>query len=225
MSAPGRSPARIPSPDGVAGGPARAVRAGPTHRWRWSYSVALVLAACASVATAVERSAEHAELAAQRQRLEAGFAAEEAQCRERFTVTTCVDDVRKRKREALAAVRSRELVLDDAERRQRAAERRQAVARKQAELASRPAPADSTRHAPPGPTAGASGVPRTPRPPQGDAEAQEARRRADASRERRAKAEAQRDRIATRQADRARNGKAAQPLPLPPEVAASARPR
>lgn len=197
---------------------------GPDAR-RWLRVALAVFATMAASVHAAERSAEHAELAAQRQRLEAGFAAEEAQCRERFAVTTCVDDVRKRKREALTAVRQRELVLDDAERRQRAAERRDAVARKQAELASRPAPPEATRHAPSGPTAGASGVPRMPRPPQGDAEAQEARRRAEASRERRAKADAQRERIATRQADRARNGKSAQPLPLPPEVAASSGPR
>lgn len=188
------------------------------------WAAALVLLA-GHAAQGAERSAERAQVAAERQRLEAQYSAEEARCRERFAVSSCVDEVRKRRRQALAGVRQRELALDDAERRQRAAERQEAVARKQAELAARPVPAEGPRHAPVGPTPGASGVPHEPRTPRTDADAREAQRRAQASQQRREESQAQRDRIAARQAQRASHGKAVQPLPMPPEVAASAKPR
>lgn len=67
----------------------------------------------------------------ERERIEAAYAAELARCNERFAVTACVDHARQRRRAALAGPRARELALDDAERRSRAAARRQAVKDKQ----------------------------------------------------------------------------------------------
>lgn len=89
--------------------------------------------ACADEAEARQR------LAAERQALEQRFDAEERVCADRFAVNACVDDVRARRRAALAPLREQLLQVDEAERRRRADERRAAVARKQAELAQRPA--------------------------------------------------------------------------------------
>lgn len=179
------------------------------------FPLLLALALCAPV-----HAADRAAVAAERQRLEAAFAAEEAQCRERFAVTACVDDVRQRRRVALAGPRAQELALDDAGRMQRAEARREAVARKQKEAAERPVAqaAEPVRELrlPPPPVPLAE-----PRPqPMPDSEA--AARRAAASRERREKIAASQDRIVTRQVERAsRQKKASDPLPLPPDVAAS----
>ena len=75
--------------------------------------------------------AERARLAAERQALLDGFAQEELACQQRFFVNACVEDVSRRRREALAPLRARELELDDAERQRRAAERRAAIEAKQ----------------------------------------------------------------------------------------------
>ncbi len=171
---------------------------------------------------ALGHGAERAAVAAERQRLEARFAAEEAQCRERFAVTACIDDVRQRRRIALAAPRAQELAQDDADRMQRAQSRREAVARKQKQAAERPVVEPERARElrlppPPAPLA----EPRVPAAPSAD----EAARRAAASRDRRERIAASQDRIVTRQVERAsRNKRPGEPLPLPPEVAAS-RPR
>ena len=61
---------------------------------------------------------------AERQALVERFADEERACSQRFAVTSCVDEVRSRRRAALAPLRERELRLEEAERNRRAAERR-----------------------------------------------------------------------------------------------------
>lgn len=162
-------------------------------------------------------AADRGEIVAERKRLEAAFAAEEAGCRARFTVTACVDDVRQRRRAALAGPRAQELALDDAERIQKAQSRREAVARKQKEAAERPvvAPEPQREVRLPPPPAPLS-EPRVHATPSGD----DAARRAEAARERREKIAASQDRIVTRQVERAsRVKKPAAPLPVPPASA------
>ena len=103
--------------------------------------------------------AERARLAAERQALIDGFAQEELACQQRFFVNDCVEDVRRRRREALAPLRARELELDDVERQQRAAERRAAIEAKQREQAARPAPASAPELPPRSPAEPASAGP------------------------------------------------------------------
>jgi len=168
-------------------------------------------------------AAERGDFTAERKRLQAAFAAEERQCHQRFAVTACVDDVRQRRRAALAAPRAQELAADDAERLQRAQARREAVARKQKEAAERPVvappPPRDVRLPPPGPLA----QPRAHEPRPDD----DAARRAAVSRERREKIAASQDRIVTRQVERAsRHKKPSEPLPIPepvPPAASAAR--
>jgi colicin import membrane protein len=66
---------------------------------------------------------ERERLGVDRRALDQRFATEEQACQSRFAVTPCVDDVRLRRRLALAPLRERELQLDDEQRRQRASVR------------------------------------------------------------------------------------------------------
>ncbi len=185
---------------------------------------AFALLACGGV-HAVEDSAaaERASIRAERQRLEASFAAEEARCHERFAVTGCVDDVHRRRRAALAAPRSRELALIDAERNARAQARREAVARKQREAAERPIGVAEPLRAPHLPSPARPAAPAATRAPHDPAAASaEAAQRAQAGRERQEKLDATRQRIAAREAERLRR-KPAAPLPVPPAAASAAR--
>jgi hypothetical protein len=59
-----------------------------------------------SVAVAADN--DRNRITAERKATAAQFAAEEKACAERFAVTACVDDVRARRREALAPLRERE---------------------------------------------------------------------------------------------------------------------
>jgi colicin import membrane protein len=163
-----------------------------------------------------------ADIVARQRTLKAEFDEEERACRQRFVVTACVDDVRTRRRAALAPLRDAELRLEEAERRQQAEVRRAAVAEKQraqAERGPEPAPARAASAAAP--------QPRSPwRVPsiaaRSDEAASAAAARAQASQRRQAQAEAAQARIAKRQAEQAKKGQAAAPLPAP-EAASAAR--
>jgi colicin import membrane protein len=165
--------------------------------------------------------AERARLAAERQALIDGFAQEELACQQRFFVNACVEDVSRRRREALAPLRARELELDDAERRQRAAERRAAIEAKQREQAARPAPASAPELPPRSPAEPASAWPASPasasQPSSAEAQARaaQAAERARASQRRREEAEAALQRVRRRLAEREAAGKSATPLPVP----------
>ena len=94
-----------------------------------------------TVDAASAASAERAALVEHRRLMLKILADEEVACGERFAVTACRDDVRRRRREALGPLRERELRLEEAERRARAEERRRFVAAKQAAAAERQASA------------------------------------------------------------------------------------
>jgi colicin import membrane protein len=169
---------------------------------------------------------ERATLQAERDQLNARFAAEERACATRFAVNACQDDVRARRREALAPLRERELQLDQAERVQRAAARRAAIEAKRKALAALPAASGAS-------SAGSAGSapqlrvrepvvlpPATAasRPARGrdeTARAAEAAARAREAEQRREQAQAAQQRVQQRQADREAAGKKDAPLPVP----------
>ena len=165
--------------------------------------------------------AERTRLAAERQVLLDRFAQEELACQQRFFVNACVEDVSRRRREAVAQLRARELELDDAERQQRAAERRAAIKTKQQEQTTRPAPAAAPAMPPRPPAEPASVLPASPASvsQQSSAEAQaraaQAAERARASQRRREQTEAALERVRRRVAEREAAGKSAAPLPVP----------
>ena len=101
-------------------------------------AVAQALLLCGlGLAGAMALAQAPAELAGERQRLsderaavEARFKEQEAACQQRFAVTDCVNDAKKLRRNALAPLRSRGDALDDAQRKQRAAQQRENIGRK-----------------------------------------------------------------------------------------------
>ena len=66
--------------------------------------------------------AERTRIAAERARLDAGFLTEDAACYKKFFVNSCLDDVNSRRREALATLRTQEILLNEQERKMRGAE-------------------------------------------------------------------------------------------------------
>jgi hypothetical protein len=98
-------------------------------------TVALAGAIPAGAMAAVE--AERGRLAAERAAIESRYSARERECRERFVVTSCVDDARRERRQGLDALRARQIQLDEARRRDRAADRSAELAAKAVEDAQR----------------------------------------------------------------------------------------
>ena len=88
------------------------------------FLASLCIGAAAQTAAAVPASsdAERTKITTERTRLEAGFLTEDAACYQRFFVNNCRDAVNTRRREALAALRTQEIVLNEQERKLRSAE-------------------------------------------------------------------------------------------------------
>lgn len=76
----------------------------------------------AATASAPTADAERARISAERARREAGFAAEESACYKKFMVNNCLDDIRPRRRDAMADLKRQEVSLDEQDRKARAAE-------------------------------------------------------------------------------------------------------
>jgi hypothetical protein len=104
-------------------------------------AAALCLALGASAAAPVFAQdavqAEKAQIESQRRAAEERYRARERECRDRFIVTSCVEDAQRQRRATLDALRARQLKLDEARRRTRAAERQAEIAEKMAEDARR----------------------------------------------------------------------------------------
>ena len=185
-----------------------------------------VVVLAVGVALAADAPAEHERILAERAQAEQRYAEAERDCRARFVVTSCVEAARAQRRDALNRLRNEELVLDRAERRQRAAERSAAIHDKQAHDA---APRAAPRA--PLPTAAASTPPsrlqlrsrgaRTDRPEPRLSPEAEARNRA-AYEARLRQAQEHRAEVERRNAERQAKGKTPSlPLPLPPTAAGS----
>lgn len=115
----------------------------------------LALAAPTPAVAAAADDAERARIAEERAAIEARYAARERECRDRFVVTSCIDDAKVERRRGLDALRSRQLQIDEARRRTRTAERRAELAakaaddaRREQERAARAASAPARREAP-----------------------------------------------------------------------------
>ncbi len=189
---------------------------------------------CANAAHAADPP-ERAQLRAQRQAIEADYAAREQACLKQFVVTPCVEKVRLEKMDALEGIRQRENALEDAARLKRAQAQEQRLADKAAERAAVAAsgPTDdatSTPRRPPksskvGKNSAEQGLhlPKTkPAPPADERAAEEQRKRAEFE-DRQREIKAHREAIERRNAERAARKKTPPaPLPVPPEVSSSA---
>ena len=65
---------------------------------------------------------ERSKIAAERARLEAGFQAEEAACKSRFAVNACLQEIRPRRNAAMADLRRQDILINEADRKVRAAD-------------------------------------------------------------------------------------------------------
>ncbi len=192
----------------------------------WAAGVTGAPAPAVRAAAANERAA----IDAQRLAIEQDFDRQEAACRRQFVVTACVDDVRRRRRVALAPLRARVVQVDEAARQARAAERRQAIADKQAAGARRaPFAGDAESASAPGASPAAT-VPR-PAPALRSAPAvgaassaaadarqgarEDAAARVQAAQRRQQQAQAAQVRIERRLQQQKLQGQRAAPLPVP----------
>jgi len=194
--------------------------------------VATVLAgAIACSVAATPPSNERMQLAEQRQAIERRFAAEQAECGNRFAVTSCTEAARLKRRDALAVLQQEEAAqaMND---RQATAERRRAAIQSRA-VADAKRPAESASAAAAAAAASATRVERAVATPKRspvesrtaspvDIDTGQARaRRARADYEKRQRnAEAHRLEVERRNAKRAARGlKSAAPLPTPASAA------
>ena len=168
---------------------------------------------------------ERERIGAERAAVNARFAEQERACQEKFVVSACIEAARKEQRQTLTRLHRAEVVLDEATRRETAAQRRQALqerAAAQAARASEPAAEarqSVTRNAPaPNPLAALP----PHRPASSAAEQRAVEQRNEASFEARTRAaQAHRDTVARRNAQRATAGKVGAPLLLPAPSGAS----
>jgi hypothetical protein len=195
-------------------------------------SLCVLLAALAWAAATAAEADERARIGAQRRELTEQFDAREEACRGRFAATSCVEEVRALKRQAVAPLRERELQLDAAARKQRLVQRQAAVTAKRQAASIPPTPPAVPRAAAPRKAAPASAA--TPRAASSAAPADTAHRdavaqghaaqaaaNAQSARREQAEIEKRQARIARRQAEHAAAAKKAMPLPAPPGAAAS----
>jgi len=95
------------------------------------------LALPAPARAAAADDAERHKISEERAAIEARYAARSRECRDRFVVTSCIDDAKAERRHGLDALRARQLKLDEERRRTRTAERSAELAAKAADDARR----------------------------------------------------------------------------------------
>lgn len=89
---------------------------------------------------------ERARIAAERRAAETTYAEQVRECQGRFAVTPCIEEARAARREKMMALRRQQALLDEAQRKQRAAERMAAIRDKvTAEEARQSQPASAAR--------------------------------------------------------------------------------
>jgi colicin import membrane protein len=184
---------------------------------RLALTAVLVWAASQALAEGVGTEAqERTRIAAERATAQLAFSSREHHCQNSFVVTPCVESARRDLREVLLRLRRQEAVLDEMQRRERAAQRLETIR-------NRPAAAD------PAASRAAAREPRStprdaPRARAHDAPAPKLsapeRQRAEALNEQKFEAASQaasarRTAVERRNAERAAGGKGAAPLPVP----------
>lgn len=81
----------------------------------------------------MRREAERSRIQAERAQAEASFKAEESACYARFTVSDCISKARRVRREVLETLRKQEIVINDADRQQKALEQIERIKEKSSE--------------------------------------------------------------------------------------------
>jgi colicin import membrane protein len=195
--------------------------------------VAALAMSHAFASDAADEKAERARIKSERAKVEAAYAQRERDCRTRFVVTSCIEEARRDRRQSLEGLRLQQEVLDEQQRKQRAAQRMDEIRAKvggeeakrqetdaatrrtekqRADVAGRPASGSASSAVP---AQRSAAQPLTTRQTPGE----EARHAAEYE-QRQQEAQTHRDEVARRNAERAAKGKApAKPLPLPASAA------
>lgn len=84
--------------------------------------ISVLLAVSFSVLAQASNDAERLRISTERSALEAGFSREDTACYKRFLVNSCLDEVKIRRREALADLRRQEISINDQERKAKGAQ-------------------------------------------------------------------------------------------------------
>ncbi len=179
----------------------------------------LLLAAGASWAWSAgigTESQERARIASERAAAQSAFVSRERECQNSFVVTSCVETARRDLREVQLRLRRQEAVLDEMQRRERAAQRLETIRNRPAAVEATPREAAASE-----PRAATTATPRVrahaaPVPKMSPEE----RQRAEALSEQKYEAASQaagarRAAVERRNAERAARGKSAAPLPVP----------
>lgn len=182
------------------------------------WGLALVAAWAGPAGAADDRAQQRARIAAERRDVNQRYEAARKACEQRFAVTTCLDDARSERRRALDRLAGEQAVLDDAQRRQRAAERLRSIQDKASqadERATAPAtPASKVQRVPP-----ARQATRPLAPVQAESRPaitpEQAERRRNEQARRVQEAQAHREAVAKRNAARDAKKPPAAPLPVP----------
>ncbi|HEY5324743.1 MAG TPA: hypothetical protein VIK58_18095, partial [Caldimonas sp.] len=96
-------------------------------------------ASAVSASASAPRPDSDARIAAERAAVNARYVEQERECRTRFIVASCIDAAKRERRQELDMLRARQIVVDEARRRERAEARRSELAVKAAEDAKRDA--------------------------------------------------------------------------------------
>ena len=91
-----------------------------------------LLVTCFGVQAQTSTDAERLRISTERTKLDAAFALEDTACYKRFLVNNCLDEVKTRRRDALADLRRQEIVLNDEARKIKATEQLQKIEDKSA---------------------------------------------------------------------------------------------
>jgi hypothetical protein len=206
----------------------------------WLRGLALLALACvgtaalAADALELRTDRERQRLASERQRVEVRYAAQVQQCESQFIVTSCIEQARAERREAMEQLTQQQSAIEETLRKHRTAQALERLQEKeraaglrratppQPRVVQRQASAASAASGPAGPVPGAD-VPAMAAPDAAPALSAAERRRNEAAFKQRQKAAAEhRAEIERRTAARAREHKPAASLPIPASAAASA---
>ena len=105
--------------------------------WCSALLAALLFSGSTACSAAESGNDERAGMTRDRESVEATFLARDAECRRRFVVSGCLEDARRERREALDALRARQVAADEVRRRARAEARRADLAARSADDAAR----------------------------------------------------------------------------------------
>jgi colicin import membrane protein len=166
-------------------------------------------------------SAEKERLKKQREAIEAEHAQREQACHQQFVVNSCLEKARIDRQQALQTVRTQELAIEDAERRERA----QAQAERLEKKAQAAQERNSKKAVEPKPAKAPSAAPRAKEPKPSAPNASAADRSANEKQEREAfdarqrEIKAHREAVEKRNAERAKRKPPPQPLSVPASAA------